>query len=81
MSSVRIAIEVQAGVIPGQSMPEHTKKFFISSDAWYAQGQYEGKQQEAKLEILKVYGFAQEYARNLMNPQMLNWVRMDWIYF
>lgn len=81
MSSVRIAMEVQAGLIPGQPMPEYTKKFFISSDAWYASGEYVGKEQEAKEEILKVYGYAQEYARNLMNPQILNWVRMDWIYF
>lgn len=81
METVRIAIEVVAGLIPGIPMPEHTKKFIITSDAWYAQGKYEGKAEEAKMEILKTYGFAQEYARNLMNPQALNWVRMDWIYF
>lgn len=79
--SLRIAIEVQAGIVPGQPIPEHTKKFFITSDMWYAEGDYADKQKEAKEEILKIYGYAQEYARNLMNPQMLNWVHMDWIYF
>lgn len=79
--SLRIAIEVVGGLIPGTPIAEHTKKFFITSDVWYAEGEYAGKQKEAKEEILKVYGYAQEYARNLMNPQVLNWVRLDWIYF
>lgn len=76
----RIIIEVTAGVIPRQPIEEYTKRFVISSDAWYAQGQYEGKQEEAKLEILKIYGFAQEYMRNLMNPQAANWVTLNWLY-
>lgn len=67
--SARVIIEVVAGVLPGTSMPEHTKKFIIPSDMWYAEGEYEGRQEEAKMEILKIYGWAQEYARNLMNPQ------------
>lgn len=80
-TSVRVAIEVVAGLIPGTPMPEYTRRFIITSDAWYVQGAYEGKQEEARLEILKTYGFAQEYARDLMNPQKANWVRMEWIYF
>lgn len=79
-TGVRIIIEVTAGLIPGQRMEKYTKQFIITSDAWYAQGAYDGKQEEAKLEILKIYGFAQEYARNLMNPQMLNWVNLNWLY-
>lgn len=80
MESARILIEVTAGIIPGTPMPEYTKTFGITSDEWYAQGKYQGKDEEAKLEILKTYGFAQEYARNLMNPMVRNWVRLDWIY-
>lgn len=80
MESARIIIEVVAGIVPGKPIPEHTKKFFITSDAWYAQGKYEGRVEDAKMEILAVYGFAQEYMRNLMNPQVVNWVRLDWIY-
>lgn len=78
--SVRIVIEVTAGIIPGTIMKEHTKQFIITSDAWYVQGAYEGKKEEAQLEVLKIYGFAQEYARNLMNPQVLNWVTLTWLY-
>ena len=78
--SVRIIIEVTAGVVPGTVIPEHTKQFIITSDAWYVQGKYEGNEKLAKLEILKIYGFAQEYARNLMDPQYLNWVSLNWLY-
>lgn len=77
---VRIIIQVTAGIIPGEIMAEHSKQFIISSDAWYAEGEYAGKGKDAIEEILKVYGFAQEYARNLMNPQALNWVNLNWLY-
>jgi hypothetical protein len=80
MQTARVLIEVVAGIVPNTIMPEHTKKFAITSDQWYAQGTYEGKEEEAKMECLKVYGFAQEYMRNLMNPQLVNWVRLEWIY-
>lgn len=80
MEALRIIIEVTAGVLPGTPMKEYAKRFVITSGAWYAQGAYEGKEEEAKMEVLKVYGTAQEYMRNLMNPQVVNWVRLDWIY-
>jgi hypothetical protein len=80
-TSVRIVLEVVAGVLPGTPIQEYTKQFIITNDMWYAQGEYEGKQEEAKMEILKIYGWAQEYARNLMNPQVVNWVKVEWIYF
>jgi hypothetical protein len=80
MESARILIEVVAGVIPNAPMPEYTKKFAISSDAWYAQGKYEGKPEEAKIEVLTAYGLATEYMRSLMNPRSVNWVRLDCIY-
>lgn len=80
MERARVLIEVVAGIVPNTIMSEYTKQFAITSDAWYAQGEYENKKEEAKMECLKVYGFAQEYMRNLMNPQIVNWVRLEWIY-
>jgi len=80
MERARVIIEVVAGIVPGTHMPEYTKRFTITSDIWYAQGEWAGREAEAKLEVLKVYGFAQEYMRDLMNPQKLNWVRLDWLY-
>lgn len=80
MDDARILIEVVAGIIPNTPMSEYTKQFAITSDVWYAQGEYEGKKEEASMEVIKVYGTANEYMRTLWNPQSVNWVRMDWIY-
>lgn len=76
----RILLEVVAGLLPGTPIPELTRQFAISSDAWYAQGTFKGKKAEAQMEIFKVYGTANEYMRSLWNPEKANWVRCDWIY-
>lgn len=76
----RILIEVVAGIVPNTIMPEYTKQFAITSDVWYAEGEYVDRRDEAKMEVMKVYGLAQEYMRSMMNPQTVNWVRLDWIY-
>lgn len=78
--SARILIEVVAGIVPNTIMPEHTKQFAITSDVWYAQGEYEERKEEAQMEAMKIYGVALEYMRNMMNPQRVNWVRLEWIY-
>lgn len=78
---VRIIIEVVAGVIPNKPQEEHTKRFIIFSDEWYAQGEFEGKEKEAKDAVMKAYGHAQEYMRTLWNPSTANWVQCNWIYF
>lgn len=49
MDRARIIIEVVAGVIPNQPMAEHTKSFVITSDQWYAQGDYEDKKEDAQM--------------------------------
>lgn len=76
----RIIIEITGGVMPGEAIPEYTKRLTISSDAWFAQGIYENKPDAAKQEVLRVYGYAQEYMRDLMNPKVLNWVNLNWLY-
>jgi len=80
VKSARILIEVVAGIVPNTIMPEHTKQFSITSDVWYAQGEYEERKEEAQMEAMKIYGAALEYMRSMMNPQRVNWVRLEWIY-
>ena len=80
MEGVRVIIEVVAGVIPGTPIPEYTRRFYVTSDAWYMQGKYENKPKEAQDEVMQAYGMAHEYMRNLYNPQLVNWVRCNWIY-
>ena len=76
----RILIEVVAGVIPKQPMPEYTKQWAITSDTWYAEGKFKDKPADAQDAMLQVYGHAQEYMRTLWNPKIVNWVEMTWIY-
>lgn len=78
---LRISIEVVAGVLPGKPDPEFTKRWHITSDYWYNQGSREGKQKENEDYIMQQYGHAMEYARTLWNPERVNWVRIDWIYY
>lgn len=73
MSSLRIAIEVVGGILPGTPIPQYTKQWVITSVEWYGP-----KRDDICQERIKA---AEEYARSLMNPAALNWVRTDWIYF
>jgi hypothetical protein len=78
---VRIVIEVVAGLVPNKPIPDLTRRFTISSDAWYKQGEFESDPESAEIEVMKAYGFAQEYMRTLWNPSKVNWVQCNWIYF
>jgi hypothetical protein len=74
--SVRIILEVVAGLIPGKDPdPESTRQFLIYSDEYHAADDL-GKMRM----IIDVGGSAAAYALALQNPGRYNWVRMDWIY-
>jgi hypothetical protein len=74
MERARIVLEVTAGLIPGQPMPEHTKRWAITEAEW--------KNAATRANILaERNGQMQGYAALLMlQPDTLNWVRTDWIY-
>lgn len=75
MDSARVIIEVMAGIIPGTPMPEHTRRFVITSDEWHA----DGVNQSALL--AERNGQAMGYAQLLMlQPEALNWVKTEWIW-
>jgi hypothetical protein len=77
MDSARVIVEVVAGLIPQTPMPEHTRRWALTSEEWAAAGE-KGTQSEA-LAVLN--GKAQGYAGLLMlQPDRLNWVRTDWIW-
>lgn len=69
--SARCALEVIAGVIPGNAEPEYTKRFVVTSDEYERQPEI----------IIDVRDRAFAYAKTIMNPRILNWVRIDWIWF
>lgn len=83
--SARLIIEVTAGLIPGGDPdPQYTRRFHITSAQWYEAGEKDkaagGGLTMAGL-LAVVNGQAQGYAGMLMlQPEMLNWVRTDWVW-
>lgn len=73
--TTRIVIEVVAGIIPEQPMEEYTTRYSISSEEWYADDA-----DHVQL-LTRANGAASAYAQWLMlQPDRVNWVRLDWLY-
>ncbi|MBD2156215.1 hypothetical protein [Leptolyngbya sp. FACHB-16] len=71
--AARCAWEVVAGIIPGQPIPSMTRRWGMTA------AEYESPL--ADQIYLKRMMDAVEYAQSLQNPQQVNWVRLDWIWF
>jgi len=73
-SSARLIIEVVAGLIPNTPDPRYTRRWGVTSEEWL------NAEDEGML-LAERNGQAQGYAAWLMmQPDRLNWVRLDWIY-
>jgi hypothetical protein len=81
----RCAWEVTAGVIPGQPMPEYTRRWFLTGETWERENAM--SDEEFKKEcpdgstFLRFRDEADDYAKHLHDPRSLNWVRVEWIWF
>lgn len=73
--TARVIIEVVAGVIPERPIPEYTRRYVITSTEWAVDPE------ERSGLLAERNGRAQGYAGLLMlQPDVLNWVRTDWIW-
>lgn len=71
----RALLEVQAGIIADVPMGELTKQWALTEEEW------DGGSTEGLARLAERNGQAQGYAAMLMlQPQMLNWVRLNWIW-
>lgn len=82
----RCAWEVRAGVIPGAAMPEHTRRFVVTSDGFYADNdltaqQFKEKYPDGRGLFKQAQHEAQEYFLSLQNPTYLNWMDLTWIWY
>jgi hypothetical protein len=74
MESARLLLEVVAGVVPESTEPKFTRRWGITTAEWESSDDQMGLLAERT-------GQAQGYAQLLMlQPQRLNWVRLDWIW-
>ncbi|MGI5286671.1 hypothetical protein ACQEVF_25485 [Nonomuraea polychroma] len=76
MESARVILEVVAGLVPGKPQPEMTRRWVLTTKDW------EGLSDEARgIALAELNGKAQGYAGWLMlQPDRLNWVRLDWLW-
>lgn len=77
MESVRLVLEVQAGVVPGHPEPEHTRQYVLTSRQW------ENAVQDGTTGpvLAELTGRAQGYALLLtLQPDRFNWVRTEWVW-
>ena len=77
MRAAKAFIEVRAGILPGQAMPEYSKQWGYTSEEYEA----DAKTPEDQPTIFsKMLDEAHDYAKGLSNPAYINWVRVDWLW-
>lgn len=69
----RACLEVVAGIIPNQPIPEYTKRFWITSREWEAN--------PTQSHLIRRWVEADHYAKSLLNPNQVNWVQLSWVWF
>jgi hypothetical protein len=76
--TAKCGVDVVAGVLPGTPEEEFTRRWFITSSEWNAKDTG-----DHHLNLLcDIAGKANAYATYLMlQPQRLNWVKVEWIWF
>ena len=77
MQAAKALIEVQAGVIPGEPMPELTRRWSYNSEEFEKDKLVPQDQPTIFSKRLKE---AHDYAMGLSNPAYVNWVRVDFIW-
>jgi hypothetical protein len=73
--NVRYAVEVKAGLIPGQPTPEFTRQWFVTTDEWRRGEHHSVEDPES------AWSQARAYAEQLVDPAVVNWVSLEWVWF
>jgi len=66
--TLRACWEVTAGLLPGRAEPEYTRRFNFTSA-------------HSNDQFVEIGAEATRYAASLIDPNRLNWVRIDWVWF
>lgn len=85
-SRMRCCWEVVAGLLPGKDpMPELSRRWIITEEYWakvnsVSDEEFKVLHPDGKSFFTSFQEEAQDYARQLTNPQAVNWVRIDWVW-
>lgn len=83
---LKCAWEVRAGLVPNKPMPEHTRRWFLTSDVWHQENEmseeeFKRRHPDGKSTFTNFRDNAYAYAQQLNDPRHLNWVSIDWIWY
>jgi len=70
IETLKCSVVISAGVIIGEPMPKYTRQWGFSN-----------KDLEDKWLYIDKTGAAMNYAMSLQNPQKVNWVKFEWIWY
>lgn len=92
-AAARAVLEVRAGLIPEKPIDGFTRQFWITADEWNQAkiatekmqadnpNWYQDGAAPTALALLDIQGKANAYAAYLMvQPDLVNWVRTDWVW-
>jgi len=69
LKSLKLAIEVRAGIIPGEPMEKYSRSWYLSREEFNDTDKW-----------LAAVGAAHLYALTLQDPNKTNWVKLEWIW-
>lgn len=80
--AAKICFQVLAGLVPGTPLPEFTEEWWISGDQWEAINTNPEMHPEHHDNLFVRYqDEARWYAERITDPHVINWVRVEFIYF
>lgn len=91
--ALKAAFEVRCGVIPGQPMPEHTRRFFYTSEDYEADAKLPPMPEGHVIDLngpldqphmstfTRRHIEAMRYYSSLVHPSFVNWADLTWIWY
>jgi hypothetical protein len=86
MISLRCSWQVTAGVLPGTSEHQYTRRWHLASNVWERDNEmtdeeFKAQYPEGKSTFITMREEAYAYAATLHDPRSFNWVRVDWVWY
>ncbi|MGB9181843.1 MAG: hypothetical protein WCB68_21615 [Pyrinomonadaceae bacterium] len=80
--AAKVCYQVLAGLVPGSAMPEFTEEWWITGGQWDAiNSNPEMTTDHPDNLFMRAQAESYWYAERLTDPRVVNWVRVDFIYF
>ncbi len=78
MKAAKCAWQVTAGIIPGEPMPVYSRAWHYTSEDYERDA---ARPPDEATTFCKLRDQALDHAKEIMDPAMVNWVRVEWVWF